>query len=132
MSTVDEGSIAGLRWHTHWDYNDRPVHTHSHPDDAKDHRHDDYYRTMGWNSLAVLVSSAGVRLPGEVTPMEVMHAALAEVPSWPSSPGPTDGELASARSALDEMLTRLDPVVASPACSCSCHVFGGSYVSACC
>lgn len=123
MSNVDHGVIAGHEWHTH-SYRDQPVHTHSHPEDSPNHRHDDCVLLWenGSASRLVVGSADGPRLAGEVVPMELMLAVLLDPP--------TDGELASARARLDEMLSRLDrTVVAPPPCSCSC---GGVHVAACC
>lgn len=127
MTTSDHGVLVGLRWHTHHEYADRgAVHTHSHAEDPPNHRHGDCRLLWQNQSAARLVSARdGRRLAGEVTPAEVMLAAVLGPP--------TDDELASARSRLDDLLSRLGhAVVAPPACSCSCHVFGGSHVAACC
>lgn len=125
MTTFDHGLIAGYEWHTHY-YNDQPVHTHAHPSaGAGSHNHGDCFLVLEGDAISRLFVGAvdGPRLAGEIVPMEVMLGVLAEPPS--------EAELASARTRLGEMLSRLSVVAASP-CSCHCHTFGGSHVVACC
>lgn len=63
-------SADTVRWHAHGF-----TFVHAHPDDALGHGHDGYMLVAARGEAARLVDDEGVRLPGETTMLEAVHAA---------------------------------------------------------